>query len=82
MAQQPGFGIARIDNALDTYNRFDVAFPIRLVEQSSRFEHLNTTTFVAPTRLVMAVIRTQRGCGGNFASRLKQRRLVVFDLND
>jgi hypothetical protein len=60
-----------------------VALPIRLVELSGGFEYLDDTIFVAPTRLVMAVISAERwGCACNVGGCLKQRRLVAFDLDD
>jgi hypothetical protein len=59
-AQQPGPGIAGVDDALDTDDGLGVGLPVVIIEFAGGIEAADGAAFVAVAPFVMAVVRTER----------------------
>ncbi len=83
MAQQPGFGIAGVDIALDPDDGGDVRMPVGVGQRVGRIEDGDGVAFVAVAALVVAVGGPERRRGGrDLLDPLAQGWLVVLDADD
>ena len=81
--EQPGLGVARVDDTLDADNGADMILPVRGFEVLGGIEDRDSAVFVAVAAFVMAFVGVERLCRiGDGGDRLKQGRLVGLDLYD
>jgi len=83
VAQQPGFGVAGVDVALDLDDGGDMRMPSGVGQPVRGIEDGDGAAFVAVAALVVAVGGPERcrGCA-DFLDCLMQGRLVVLDADD
>ncbi len=82
-AQQPGAGVAGVDDTLGTDDGLGMGMPVAAVEFAGGIEDGDGAAFVAVASLVVAVVRAERRRGGGDpGDLLVQGRLVALDLND
>jgi hypothetical protein len=83
MAQQPGFGVAGVDVALDPDDGGDMRMPVGVGQCVCGLENGDGAAFVAVAAFVMAVGGPERRRGGrDLLDPLMQGRLVVLDADD
>ena len=81
--EQPGFGIACGDGALDLNDGCDMRMPVGIGERAGGVEDGDDAGFVAIAAAVAGpddVVWAARS--GDMVDRLLQRRLIVLDLDD
>ena len=72
-----------MDDPLDADDGADMILPVRVVEFVGRIDDRHGTAFVAVAAFGVAVAGGERICRlGDLGDRLKQGRLVAFDLNN
>ena len=82
-AQQPDFGVASVDGALDADDDGNMGMPVGLDQVIGRIEYGDDAVLMAVAVLVVAVDRPERrGAGRDVLGLWVQGRLVVLDLHD